>query len=449
MEEQKDASGSLLGTKTYAYDAFGMRIGMTRTPSSQPTERFTFGFDVHGSVSLLIDQSSQARASYGYRAYGGRDAALTQGDTSSTDVLNPYRYTGKRLDTGSGTLDMGARRFSPDTGRFLQQDGYSGGAANLGLALDPLAQNRYGFAGGNPLGFIESDGHRFYMDGFGAGYFKPTPPSPPAPAPTAPAPESSACGSGISKSVCKANWDDFFVTPTMPPPAPPTTPRTPYTPPGSPPGGGSASTPTAASEPPSDVIESSTPEDSGGGFLAAGASSPLCPAYAASFVKRSTFFTVTRFIEFFGIRFGIPMSSVHRFTFAANASVSYIGGHECNYQARWGLTYDSRSLPSDGGLDFGFGFDFRNKYTGSIQHVGNRDTVGEIGRHQAWPARLEGSTTVALVPGWEAIGVLLVLSLSAGDEVKPFVKPYYCPMSRVPDGPTVTSPGRIVGTVCR
>jgi RHS repeat-associated protein len=54
---------------------------------------------------------------------------------------------------------MGARRFGPDTGRFLQQDQLEGALGDLGLAADPLTQNRYALAGGNPVSYVEWDGH--------------------------------------------------------------------------------------------------------------------------------------------------------------------------------------------------------------------------------------------------------------------------------------------------
>ena len=62
---------------------------------------------------------------------------------------------------------MGARRFGPDVGRILQADSYNGALSNLGLSLDPLTQNRYSLAGGNPLSFVEWDGHRPIPDGGG------------------------------------------------------------------------------------------------------------------------------------------------------------------------------------------------------------------------------------------------------------------------------------------
>jgi hypothetical protein len=59
---------------------------------------------------------------------------------------------------------MGARRFAPDLGAFLQQDQFSGALADLGLATDPLTQNRYALAGGNPISYVEWDGHAVTPD---------------------------------------------------------------------------------------------------------------------------------------------------------------------------------------------------------------------------------------------------------------------------------------------
>ena len=46
--------------------------------------------------------------------------------------------------------------FGPDTGRFLGPDFYRGALGALELAKDPPSQNRYAFAGCNPISFVES-----------------------------------------------------------------------------------------------------------------------------------------------------------------------------------------------------------------------------------------------------------------------------------------------------
>ena len=41
-EEHKDASGALLTTKRYSYDAYGHRLALTVSPQGGATERYTY-----------------------------------------------------------------------------------------------------------------------------------------------------------------------------------------------------------------------------------------------------------------------------------------------------------------------------------------------------------------------------------------------------------------------
>jgi RHS repeat-associated protein len=136
---------------------------MTNTPftNGQPgtPTTYTYVYDVLGSVSQLVAPDGSATASYGYTAYGQSDSQLSLGDTDQTAPLNPFRYTAKRADSGSATLDTGVRRFGPGAGQFLTPDFFNGSLADLSLSIDPLTQNRYDLAGGNPISFGEWDGH--------------------------------------------------------------------------------------------------------------------------------------------------------------------------------------------------------------------------------------------------------------------------------------------------
>ncbi|HYO60731.1 MAG TPA: RHS repeat-associated core domain-containing protein, partial [Actinomycetota bacterium] len=171
----EDVTGGLSEKKTYTYDAYDHRISMVDDPAGTTGPKtYTYGYDVHGSVSTLLDDSNATvKATYGYDAYGSPDETLTAGEDVATgrdvDPLNAYRYTGRRMDTGSGSLDMGARRFGPDSQSFLQPDQYGGALANLGLSMDPLTGNRYSLAGGNPVGFVEVDGHTLNKAAGGGG----------------------------------------------------------------------------------------------------------------------------------------------------------------------------------------------------------------------------------------------------------------------------------------
>lgn len=159
-------------TKRYAYDAHGLRSTIT-----DGANRYSYLYDAHGSVSPLLDQNNGLKASYGYSAYGGKNTVLTKTASGFNASANPYTYTGKRFDTGSNTLDMGARRYSATTGRFLQQDLYHGALNNLNLASNPLLANRYLFTGANPINNVEADGHAFYsaqalVDGASVSYWQ-------------------------------------------------------------------------------------------------------------------------------------------------------------------------------------------------------------------------------------------------------------------------------------
>jgi RHS repeat-associated protein len=165
VEEQQTSknTGNTLSLKDFTYDIYGHRLAMTNTPytNGQPgtATTYTYGYDVLGSVSQLVAPDGSTAASYGYTAYGQGDSQLSQGDTDPTTPLNPFRYEAKRVDSGSNTVDMGARRFGPGAGQFLTPDLFYGALADLSLSVDPLTQNRYDLAGGNPITFGEWDGH--------------------------------------------------------------------------------------------------------------------------------------------------------------------------------------------------------------------------------------------------------------------------------------------------
>jgi RHS repeat-associated protein len=183
-------TGASNTTRKYSYDAHGRRLTL-----SDGANRYSYLYDHHGSVSLLIDQGNTVKASYGYTGYGSANSSLTKLAPGFNANANAYRYTGKRYDTGSGTYDMGARRYSAATGRFLQQDLYYGALGNLGLSNNPYSASRYQFTGANPINFVEYDGHYFVADGdFG----DPSAPAPPlvfvpVPPPIAPPPSCRTC----------------------------------------------------------------------------------------------------------------------------------------------------------------------------------------------------------------------------------------------------------------
>jgi RHS repeat-associated protein len=155
--------GATTEVKQYDYDIYGHRLTLSDTPYSggvaQTSTTYGYGYDEHGSTSLLTDPSGNVKATYGYQPYGASDSALTQNSFGSSGDPNPYRYSGKRYDSGSGSYNMGARYFGTDISHFLTPDLFRGALQNVGLSLNPLSMDRYGLAGGNPTSFSEWDGH--------------------------------------------------------------------------------------------------------------------------------------------------------------------------------------------------------------------------------------------------------------------------------------------------
>jgi len=105
-------------------------------------------------------QHSDASGTLGEDSTDTASGGSADADDPTKDVLNPYRYSSKRIDVASGGYDMGFRNYDPGLNSFLSRDMYNGALADLSLGMDPWNANRYAFAGGNPISLIELDGHR-------------------------------------------------------------------------------------------------------------------------------------------------------------------------------------------------------------------------------------------------------------------------------------------------
>jgi RHS repeat-associated protein len=166
---EEEGAGVRHRTRSYSHDAYGRLVGMSYRAGQgggDPVHELSYAFDPRDNVSMLLDKDGAVKAAYGYSAYGEPDELLTAEQLpGSTDApgefeqVNPFRYSSKRTDALSDTIDMGARQFGPQLGQFLQADQYDSALADLGLSSDPLTGNRYTLAGGNPISYIEVDGH--------------------------------------------------------------------------------------------------------------------------------------------------------------------------------------------------------------------------------------------------------------------------------------------------
>ncbi|MFF9243971.1 DNRLRE domain-containing protein [Streptomyces sp. NPDC014776] len=152
--------------KDYQYLAGGQRA--TQIKHKDGSEEYSqYVTSPRGDVEAITKEDGKTRATYGYTAYGSDDTSQMTGEdkpgtgTEDKDAYNAFRFNSSRWDGSSGTYDMGFRNYDPGLNRFLTRDAYSGALADMSLATDPFTGNRYAFGGGNPISFVELDGHLF------------------------------------------------------------------------------------------------------------------------------------------------------------------------------------------------------------------------------------------------------------------------------------------------
>jgi RHS repeat-associated protein len=155
----------------FDYDTQLRRLGQ-QTRNGSTTEPYrSHAHDANGSVEGLEDTTGEIEnctgpgedgtncdsERYRYDPYGELQDEESALSTDARD--NPFRFQGFYYDPGVATYDMEARPYRPQTGQFLTPDRFEAAAADLNLQADPLTNDRYAFASGNPIDRVEFDGH--------------------------------------------------------------------------------------------------------------------------------------------------------------------------------------------------------------------------------------------------------------------------------------------------
>jgi RHS repeat-associated protein len=99
------------------------------------------------STRLVTGPTGGLGSQYDYDAFGNLRAAVADN--------NPYRFAGERYDAGTGAIDLRARFYWPNAGRFLQMDP---------AAPDPSDQrtiHRYLYASNDPVNLVDPSGRQF------------------------------------------------------------------------------------------------------------------------------------------------------------------------------------------------------------------------------------------------------------------------------------------------
>ena len=126
------------------------RIVNKATPN--PGTRYYYHLNHLGGINLITNDSGAVVVQRQYMPYG----EMYTNNGSNLNATAPFSFDGGRLD-GSGTLYyFGARFYSPVLGRFLSAD------TEIQRPTNPMELNRYAFAIGNPVRYIDPTGHSIW-----------------------------------------------------------------------------------------------------------------------------------------------------------------------------------------------------------------------------------------------------------------------------------------------
>ena len=150
-------------SQDFDYDATQELVGRAEGQNGTESQGSyqDYGTDANGSIEGLegADGVIKPGNQYQYDPYGKIENENKLTDQPTKD--NPFRFESFYYDSGVKQYDMRARNYRPEIGRFTSQDRFESASKDFNLQSDPLTQNRYAFAGGNPVNRVEFDGHLF------------------------------------------------------------------------------------------------------------------------------------------------------------------------------------------------------------------------------------------------------------------------------------------------
>ncbi len=110
-------------------------------------------YNLQGDVVKIINASGSTVVEYKYDTWG-KVIAVTGSLGSTLGRLNPFRYRGYVYDTETGFYYLTTRYYDPDTGRFLNADGY----ISTGYTIS--GYNMFAYCLNNPLVYTDAGGNR-------------------------------------------------------------------------------------------------------------------------------------------------------------------------------------------------------------------------------------------------------------------------------------------------
>ena len=132
------------GVVQVRYTFGNMLVSETRTPSTSAATSF-YGYDAHGDIAFLTDVTGAETDTYMYDAWGN-----LIGRSGST--LNTRLYVGEEFDPDLGLINLRARQYDPQRGRFKTSDLVDGVLEKV------LTLNRYLYANSDPVSLVDPSG---------------------------------------------------------------------------------------------------------------------------------------------------------------------------------------------------------------------------------------------------------------------------------------------------
>ena len=152
-EEILDENGARKHLLWYNYDGSGQL-------TSVEYDGVTYLYKVNqfGDVLGLYNESGELAYKYLYDPWGKlvwvhdkRDRDVT--DEESAALRNPFRYRGYYYDSDTGWYYLNSRYYDPETGRFLNADGY----ASTGQGI--IGNNMFAYCNNNPVMLADYTGN--------------------------------------------------------------------------------------------------------------------------------------------------------------------------------------------------------------------------------------------------------------------------------------------------
>ncbi|MGH9023916.1 MAG: RHS repeat-associated core domain-containing protein [Acidimicrobiia bacterium] len=118
--------------------------------------------DGQGNITTATSTAAVAGCTARFDPFGSPLGGGSQANPcSSGSTNNTAFYRGGRIDKTTGDYQFGSRTYDPKKSAFLTADNYRAGGSgrNLSVGIDPLTRNTYSYVNGDPVNFVDPDGH--------------------------------------------------------------------------------------------------------------------------------------------------------------------------------------------------------------------------------------------------------------------------------------------------